>query len=173
MRIEIHDRRRRTRVRVYVDPARPPARVPLAGRAGSADPAGPALVLDWNQTLDDAGRLRRCPVCGGDRLYRRRAVPRLTLFAVVLATGVAVLLLTYGPALSRPVVAGLILLLAADLAIWHFVPEEVGCYRCRARFSGTPVPRQLKTWSADAVPEAPAVRGGPPPAAAAAPGAFS
>jgi len=154
MRIDVHDRRGRPRIRILVDPANPPSVV------RTPEPGSTAIALDWDRATDDRGLLRRCPVCGHERLYVRRAIPQITWFAAVVALGLAALLVTYGDELSTPVVVALALLLIADLLIWRFAPRMIVCYRCDAHFRQTPVPRGLGPWD----PARAAAPGAAPPA---------
>ena len=140
MRIDIHDRRGRPRIRILVDPANPPSVV------RTPEPGSTAIALDWNQATDDRGLLRRCVVCGHPELYVRRAIPQITWFAAVVALGLAALLVTYGDELSSPVVATLAVLLLADLLIWRYAPRMLVCYRCDAHFHSTPVPHGITPW---------------------------
>ena len=140
MRIDVHDRRGRPRIRIRVDPANPPSVV------RTAEPESTAIALVWNQATDDRGQLRRCPVCGHGELFVRRAIPQVTWFAVVVGLGLAAVLFTYGKALSTPALIALALLLVADVLIWRYAPRTIVCYRCDARFSQTPIPQGLKPW---------------------------
>ena len=141
MRIDVYDHWSRPRIRIRVDPSSPPSVV------RTPDPESTAIALDWNQTLDDRGRLRRCPACGHTVLYVRRALPqKTTWFAAVAALGLAAVLFTYGDTLSTPTLITLGILLAADLLIWRFAPRPLACYRCNAQFRETPVPHGLSAW---------------------------
>lgn len=152
MRIDIHDQQGRARIRILVDPAHPPSVV------RTPEPASTAIALDWNQTTDDRGLLRRCPVCGHEGLYVRRSIPQITWFAAVAGLGLAAILFTYGQVLSTPTLIVLVLLLIADLLIWRFAPRMILCYRCDAHFHQTPVPPGLEPWD----PTRAAAAGGTP-----------
>lgn len=125
-------------VRVTLDPATRPPRVrPPDG--------GEDLFLEWEGVLDDAGRLRRCPRCGSGSLYRARSVPAVTPFVVILAFAGTVLALL-GLADDPRVLAGLVALLALDIAILLLGRTWLVCYRCRSRYRGLPIARQHRTW---------------------------
>ncbi len=105
------------------------------------------LFLDWEGSLDDAGRLRRCPVCGGANLFRRRSVPAVTPFVIVLAfAGMVLALLGYAD--DPRVLVGLVVVLLTDVALLVLARTFLVCYRCRSRFRGIPVARQHRSWDA-------------------------
>lgn len=124
--------------RTWIDPAARPPRVrPPEG--------GEGCFLEWEGTLDDAGRLRRCPRCGHGGLYRARSVPAVTPFVVVLAFAGTVLALL-GYADDPRVLAGLVALLLVDVAILLLGRTWLVCYRCRSRYRGLPIARQHRGW---------------------------
>ena len=126
----------------YVDPEHPPSII----RAD--DGRGPAISLDWNQAVDDAGHLRHCPVCGCDDLYIRRTVPRLALFIGVVgaAFGAAV---GYGVGDRLLGISVLTVVLVLDLVIAAVAERMLVCYRCRARFRGVPFRKRHRRWDAN------------------------
>jgi hypothetical protein len=81
------------------------------------------LPADWSR--DD--RVFRCPICGGEELYRRRDFnQRLAILAGL--AGVALALFTKGISL---VASGILILLLYLLA-----RESLVCYRCRSSLRG-------------------------------------
>ncbi len=125
-------------VRVKIDPAARPPRV-------RSPDGGEDVFLEWDGVLDDAGRLRRCPRCGSGGLYRARSVPSVTPFVVILAFAGTVLALL-GLADDPRVLAGLVVLLAVDVAILLLGRTWLVCYRCRSRYRGLPIARQHRRW---------------------------
>ena len=78
---------------------------------------------------DPAAPLETCPVCGFEQLYARNDFPR-KLGLLVVAIGAALSLPTHFISLA--------VVLAAEAAIYPFVPSLTGCYRCRSLFRGVP-----------------------------------
>jgi hypothetical protein len=111
------------------------------------DPNGehPEVYLDWDRTLDDQGRLRRCPICGCPDLYQRPDFPRLTVFLIILAAGTLVMAFA-GIAWF---IAGLILLALVgllDLGLYLFTGQSIVCYRCGSEFRGVPKGGSYRRW---------------------------
>ena len=105
----------------------------------------PPISLDWDRTLDDQRRLRRCPVCGCEHLYMVRQVPQLTGFALlVLAALVALMLLNIGLKLVALVV--FLVLAVLDLVVFLFAARRLVCYRCGSSFSRLPIHRDHPRW---------------------------
>jgi hypothetical protein len=141
MRIELKDHDGKPRLTVHVDPASPPTVVQ------ATDGRGPAVSLDWDQTLDDEGHLRHCPVCDCHELYVRKRVPQLTVFALIVAAGVLSSVI-YGLGATRPAVIVLAVVLGFDLLIWLYAPRMLACYRCNTEFHETPIPPKVRPWNA-------------------------
>lgn len=141
MEIVLNDRLRRPIGRVRVDPAARPVRV----RAVADDGAAHDAFLEWERALDDAGQLRACVACGCPRLYRRKTLPRMTPFVLVLAAaGVVAGALGYS---SHPaVLAALVALLALDVAVLIVARTQLVCYRCGTAYSGIRVARYHRAW---------------------------
>jgi DNA-directed RNA polymerase subunit RPC12/RpoP len=129
---------RRRLGRVSIDPTARPLRVRPA-------PNAEEVFLEWEGTLDDAGRLRRCPVCGCKSLYRSRSLPALTPFVVILAFAGTVLALL-GFADDPRMLAALVVVLLADIAILLVGRTWLVCYQCSSRFRGLPIARQHRRW---------------------------
>jgi hypothetical protein len=144
MELEARDPRdRRMLGRVSIEPGERPPVVRLAG-----DDAAPELFLDWEGALDDAGRLRRCPVCGGANLFRQRSIPAVTPFVIVLAfAGMVLALLGYAD--DPRVLLGLVAVLLTDIALLLLARTSLVCYRCRSRFRGMPIARQHRRWDSE------------------------
>lgn len=157
MDLMLHDRSRRPIGRARVDPAARPTRVRAVARDGSEHEA----YLDWERALDDAGQLRACVACGCRRLYRRRTLPRVVPFALVLAAaGLVAALLGYS---SHPaVMAVLVALLVLDGVALVAARTVLVCYRCGTVYRNAPVARFHGAWDAavaaepECQPDAPA-----------------
>lgn len=138
MRIELRDPGSRRVARIEVDQQARPARIAVPG-------ASHDLFPRWEGAVDDGGSLRRCVVCGCDRLYRRRNLPQVTPVIAVLAfSGAVVAILGY--AASPLATAALVVLLVADLFILLFSERQLGCYRCGAIYSATRIARFHRPW---------------------------
>lgn len=135
-----HDRRMLGRA--SIDPGERP---PVVRLTNNGEPH--ELFLDWEGSLDDAGRLRRCPVCGCANLFRQRSVPAVTPFVIVLAfAGMVLALLGYAD--DPRVLVGLVVVLLTDVALLLLARTFLECYRCRSRFRGIPIARQHRRWDA-------------------------
>ncbi len=134
MRIDVRNRQRQRLFTVEVDPAHPPTVV------GS-------VHLNWDRALDDEGHLRRCPVCSCPEMFRRRRLPQLTAFVLVLAAAGAGMVL-YGVGLAMWAVLLLAAVAVVDVLIFLFSRSVLVCYRCRSEFSGMPIGRQHAGWEA-------------------------
>lgn len=156
MRIDVRDTHRRRLGRIDVDAARRPTRVRI-------DAADREVFLDWDTALDDAGKLRRCVVCGCHDLFRAKAFPQITGLVVVLAfTGAVIGALGLA---TPPMLTAMIAVLVADVAVLLFSKERLVCHRCRSAYQGLPIARYHRRWDrAVAERHAPPVR---PPAPAA------
>jgi len=143
LRIDAHDPRDRRRIGIgRVDPATRPARIRI-----DAPHAVCEVFLEWEGTLDDAGRLRRCPICGCASLYRVRSLPAITPYVLVVAfAGIGLSLLGYD---DPRLLAALSILLAIDVALLVLARTQLVCYRCRSRYEGLSVARQHRTWDRD------------------------
>lgn len=116
---------------VAVDPASPPGVV----HGHAADGSTEEHYLDWDRTFDDDGHLRKCPVCGCDDLFQRRAIPALTGFIVVLAVGLVCLALwglTEAP--LGWMLGVLVAVVVVNVLIVMMAGRYVQCYRCASRF---------------------------------------
>lgn len=141
MELEARDRRdRRLLGRARLDPSQRPPKVALDGADGPGE-----LFLDWEGALDDAGRLRRCPVCGCPNLFRQRSVPAVTPFVLVLAFAGTVLALL-GYADDPRVLVALVAVLLVDVALLFLARTSLVCYRCRSRFRDLAIARQHRRW---------------------------
>ncbi|MEM9295743.1 MAG: hypothetical protein AAGA57_08075 [Planctomycetota bacterium] len=152
MLIDLRDARNRPVLRLDVDLDRPPTLVRIAARSATADappdatpPPEKTLSLDWDRALDDAGSLRRCPICGGEHLYRRRVVPRVTLFLIVALGGAAGLMLAHS-GLTYAGVTLAAVIAAADLWVLLRFRPVLRCYRCGATYQGVPLRPRHKPW---------------------------
>lgn len=141
MRIEIKDNLGQPRLTVHVDPEHPPTVV------HADDGRGPKLTLDWDQALDDHGRLRHCPVCNCPDFYVRKQVPQLTVFALVIAAAV-VAILFHGFGLSKPALIVLAVVLGIDLLIYLYAARYLVCYDCASEFHDTRAVGHPRPWDA-------------------------
>lgn len=138
MRIEVRDDERQRIGWVEVDPAARPTRVEIPE-------TDKETFLQWDAAVDDAGRLRRCVVCGCQDLYVQRMFPQLTGFVVVLAfAGAAIGIL--GLAENPLVLAALVIVLVLDIASFAFRRHRLVCYRCRSSYADVEIARHLKPW---------------------------
>lgn len=142
MRILIKDNQNQPRLTVHVDPAEPPTMV------HATDDRGPAISLDWDQALDDKGQLRHCPVCGCPEFYKRKRVPQLTVFALVVAAAV-IAMAFYGLGLSVPALIVLAAVLVFDLLIYLYADRYFVCYRCGSEFHDTSMAGVPRSWNAN------------------------
>lgn len=142
MRIHIKDKHGQPRLTVHIDPAAPPTVV------HATDDRGPAISLDWDQTLDDEGRLRHCPHCQCPDFYTRKKVPQLTVFALIVAAAV-IAMVFYGFGLSRPALIVLAVVLGFDLLIYLYADRYFVCYRCVSEFYDTRVVGNPRPWDAN------------------------
>lgn len=143
MEILLNDRRRRPMGRVRVDPAARPVLVKVTDAQGRTSDA----YLEWEHALDDAGQLRACVACGCHKLYRRKTLPRVTPFVLVLAAaGVVAGALGYS---SHPVVlSALVALLLVDIAVLIVARTQLVCYRCGSEYGQTRIARYHAPWDA-------------------------
>jgi len=143
MRIEIRCPSRGHLQWIKVDPRHPPPVVPAAsGEHGEHE-----QYLDWSGAFDDEGHLRRCPICGCDQLFRKKTIPALNGFVVVLAVGLVCLAL-YGLS-GAPwewVVAALVAVAVVNFGIILFSPPFLGCYDCGSGFHQVPVAQGQQEW---------------------------
>lgn len=123
---------------------------PNGGEADPSTDAAPQRVLtyflNWEGAIDDAGQLRKCVLCGCDRLYRRKVLPQVTPFIVLLAFAGAVIgLLGYS---NNPLVLpGLVVLLVIDVATLGLARERLVCYRCGSVYSKLRIARYHRRWN--------------------------
>lgn len=139
VRIDLRDSRRRFLFRVALDATQRPRMVdPPAG-------CGLAVGLDWDQAMDDAGVLQRCPVCGCRELFVRRDFPHAVGLAIVVVAGLAaaVLFATGRVWLALSMLAGVVVV---DTVFMVFVKRCLVCYRCRSEFRDTPIGSGHESW---------------------------
>lgn len=120
-----------------VDPQRRPTRV----RAAEDDRD---VFLDWDQALDDDGRLRHCLICGKG-IYSRKAFPQVTGFVVVLAFALA-LVGILGFAEDLPLLIGMTVVLMIDVGILLFAGTHLECYGCHASYRSIPIAPWHRPW---------------------------
>ncbi|MBM43898.1 MAG: hypothetical protein CMJ36_02645 [Phycisphaerae bacterium] len=120
-----------------VDPQRRPTRV----RTAEDDRD---VYLDWDQALDDEGRLRHCLVCGKG-IYKRKAFPQVTGFVVVLAFALALVGLL-GFADDIPLLIGMTVVLLIDVGILLFAGTHLECYGCHASYRSIPIAPWHRPW---------------------------
>lgn len=140
LRIDARDPETRRRVgSASVEPESRPTRVEVVGRDGSRE-----LFLDWEGALDDSGRLRSCMICGCESLYRRRSLPSVTPYVLVIAfAAIGVSLRGYD---DPRLLAALCVLLVIDVALLVLARHQLVCYRCGSRFEGPAIARQHRSW---------------------------
>jgi hypothetical protein len=123
---------------VRIEPSTSPPRVETSD--------GRALFPDWDRARDDAGRLRRCVLCGQEQLFRRRRLPQVTGLIVVLAFTLALLsLLGYASGPFILVVMGVVLIV--DLGVLFFSPESLECYGCHVEYRDLDIGAWHRPWS--------------------------
>ena len=138
MRIEPRDNFGRRLPRFEVDERARPARVQSA--SGSPD-----IFLRWDESIDDAGALRRCVLCSCNDLYVRKNMPRLTPFVVVLAfCGSTVALLGYA---TNPLIYGVLAtVLLVDILTLVLATRQLVCYGCGAVYTALLIARYHHRW---------------------------
>lgn len=137
MRIELRDQQRRRIGRIEVDPTLRPTRVSVLGSQRE-------VFLNWDTSQDDAGQLRRCVACGCGDLFKEKVFPQVTGLVVIVAfAGAAVSALGMA---TPPVLAAMIVVLAADVAILLLPRRRLVCYRCRTSYRGLPIARYHRPW---------------------------
>jgi len=138
MRIEARDEHRKRIGRIEVDPAARPTRA-------TTQDGNREVFLTWEAAVDDAGRLRRCLVCGCRDLYSIRTFPQLTGFVVVLAFAGAVVGI-FGFATNPWVLTALVVVLILDIGSLIFSRHRLVCYRCRSTYSDVEIARHHQPW---------------------------
>lgn len=115
-----------------------------AGPSASRE-SGVDRFLNWDGAIDDGGHLRKCVICGCDRLYRRKVLPQVTPFVVLLAFAGAIIgLLGYT---NNPLMLpGLVVLLVIDVATLALARERLVCYRCGSVYSKLKIARYHRRW---------------------------
>ena len=83
--------------------------------------------------------LSGCPRCGCRDLFIRRDFPQKLGVGIVVAAGLAFLILARWPHTFVWGVGVLVAATLADVALALFVPKVTVCYRCRAEFRGVPL----------------------------------
>lgn len=114
------------------------APLPMAPPASQAAPSA------------DSGGLRRCPVCGEDKLYVQKRF-RQKLGCLIIAAGAAAVPWTYGLSLAACALF--------DLILYRMLPTIAVCYVCATRIAGTRLDPELapydlmtaQTWEARSV----------------------
>ena len=144
--IHLRDRERRRLFKVEVDLQDPPPVVRPPGadpaQAGSEDQE---VYLDWEQTIDDQGFLRHCPVCGCRELFVRKDFPQVTGFVLIVLVAVAAMVLfSTGHVLGALAVLAVVALV--DFVIYFFTGRCLVCYRCRSGFRGMPIRPNHPGW---------------------------
>jgi hypothetical protein len=142
MRIELRDSTGRRLARVGIDEQARPARVQFVPERGGA---AQDLFPRWDEAIDDSGALRRCVVCGGDRLYVRRTRPQLLPLVALLAfLGAGVALLGYA---TNPLVYALLAaLLVVDILTLFLVRQQLVCYGCATVYREVRIARDHRPW---------------------------
>lgn len=127
MRIDVRDNERQFLGRVTVNIAEQPERAPLT------DGVDGDVKLDWSETMDADGMLKRCPVCGCRDIFSRRDFPqRFGMVVVVIAAVTSVVMFAMGLVLwAIGVLAAVVVL---DFVVIMFVRRCLVCYRCRSEF---------------------------------------
>ena len=120
-----------------VDPNRRPTRVQTLEDDRT-------VFLNWDQALDDDGQLRHCLTCGGP-LYRRKALPQVTGFVIVLAFALA-LVGILGFADNLLLLFGMTCVLVIDIAILLFARTHLDCYRCGSSHRRLPIASYHRPW---------------------------
>ena len=140
LKLDIRDPDRRYRFSAEVDLSNPPALL------HPPQPENPeALYLQWDQAIDDAGHLRRCPVCGCRDLYQRKDMPQLTGFAAILLGGaLAITLFGFDQALLAVVLFLIVALF--DALIFFKAKRCLTCYHCVSTFRDAPISPHQKSW---------------------------
>jgi hypothetical protein len=82
--------------------------------------------------------LTACPQCGCRDLFVRKDFPQKTGLAVVVAAGVAFLVLAARRGTFYLGAWVLVAAAAVDALLYLFVPKVTVCYRCRAPLRGVP-----------------------------------
>jgi len=87
------------------------------------------------------GHLKRCRICGCDDVWRQKDFPPGLGLAMA---GTAAILSCIAWAMYQPVVALVILMLAAliDMVLYSWMGDMLVCYRCGARHRQTPMDEQ-------------------------------
>jgi len=138
MRIKLCNLDRKPLFAVTCDPDEPPGLVREAG--GERE-----VHLDWEQALDEAHRLRQCPVCGCGELFARRDFPQAVGFGiVVVAATVATVLFAMGLLVAS--VSVLAAVVVVDGVIAFFTGRCLVCYRCRSEFRDIPIAKDHPGW---------------------------
>lgn len=140
MRINLNNTDREPMFAIDVDLKNPPAVVKDPGGGHKAE-----VYLDWDQTRDDQGGLRRCPVCGCRELFSRKDFPQQAGIMMVGIAAVTAMVL-FG---MRQVLAGLVVLgamVVVDVVIYFFTGRCLVCYRCRSEFRRLPIRRDYPRW---------------------------
>ncbi len=150
MRIQIHDPNRRDRHRAFsaeID-LRHPATVvhrPHVNPNAPHESGREEIYLDWDQTLDDHGHLRRCPVCGCRDLYTRKDFPQITGFVILLLAAVVAIVL-FGFAQQWLALGIFILVLLLDLGIYFFANRCLVCYQCKSEYRDVDIGPHHAKW---------------------------
>ncbi len=137
MRLELHDLHRRWLGRAVLNADERPTRTTTT--------TGRDVYLNWDRAVDDAGRLRRCVVCGADDLFHEKAFPQITPLVVIIAFAGAIVGI-FGLVTNIPVLLGMVVVLLLDLGILLFSRRRLVCYRCRSSYHDLPIARYHRPW---------------------------
>lgn len=81
----------------------------------------------------------RCPACGCNDLFVRKDFPQKLGMGLVVAAGLAFIILAYRPATFALGVCVLVAAAAVDGVLYLFVPRLMVCYRCRHELRGVSI----------------------------------
>lgn len=111
--------------------------------AGHRNEAGELVLprempLQWEKAFDEAGYLRRCPVCGCREVFVRRDFPQKLGMAVVVVAGViATALFAMNKLYWAMGVLGATVVIDAIAVL--MAKRCLVCHRCRSEFRDTPI----------------------------------
>jgi hypothetical protein len=123
--------------RFVVDLNQQPAKVQL-------EESGEDVFLEWNSTVDDSGRLRKCVLCRGD-VYRERTMPQITGFVIVLAFVGAVAGLL-GIVTTWAMLIAMAIVLILDISILLLSFTRLVCYKCGTKYSKLDIAKYHQKW---------------------------
>ena len=143
MRIDLRSKDRQPLYTVTVDTQSPPTVV----KPPQGD--GPELYLDWDQSLDDTGHLRRCPACGCRDLFAAKEFSQVTGLALVVAAAILAMAIYGwgGPRYLGPAIGVLVVVLLVDALIYFFAKRYLVCYRCRSEYHAMKMRSDHASWN--------------------------